>query len=310
MTICFTFPGQGSQKVGMGRELADAYPEARAVFEEADDALGQKLTQIMWERPEETLMLTENTQPALVTMSMAVIRAMAAEGMPVADTAAYVAGHSVGEYAALAAAEAFSLADVVRLVRVRGQAMQQAVPVGEGGMAAILGLDYEAVAEIAAEAAEDQVCQAANDNSGGQVVVSGNKAAIERAAKLASERGAQRAIVLQVSAPFHCDLMAPAAEVMAAALDEVTINKPVVPVIANVLAAPVSDPAEIKKRLVEQVTGTVRWRESVMWMAANGVDTLYEVGAGKVLSGLVRRIDRSLVAKSVGAPEDIAALKA
>lgn len=310
MSICFTFPGQGSQKVGMGRELADAYPEARAVFEEADEALGQKLTKIMWEGPEETLMLTENTQPALVAMSMAVIRAMEAEGMPVEETAAYVAGHSVGEYAALAAAKAFSLEDVIRLVRVRGQAMQQAVPVGEGGMAAILGLDFEAVVELAAEAAEDDVCQAANDNSGGQVVVSGNKAAIERAAKLASERGAQRAIVLQVSAPFHCDMMAPAAEIMSAALGEVTINKPVVPVIANVLAAPVSDPMEIRQRLIEQVTGTVRWRESVLWMAANGVDTLYEIGAGKVLSGLVRRIDRSLSAKSIGAPEDIAALKA
>ena len=309
MTICFTFPGQGSQKVGMGRELADAYPQARAVFEEADEALGQKLTKIMWEGPEETLMLTENTQPALVAMSMAAIRAMEAEGMPVAETAAYVAGHSVGEYAALAAAKAFSLEDVIRLVRVRGQAMQQAVPVGEGGMAAILGLEFDAVAEIAAEAAGDQVCQAANDNSGGQVVVSGHKAAIERAAKLASERGAQRAIVLQVSAPFHCDMMAPAAEVMSAALGEVTINKPVVPVISNVLAAPVSDPVEIRQRLIEQVTGTVRWRESVLWMAANGVDTLYEIGAGKVLSGLVRRIDRSLAAKSIGTPEDIAALK-
>ncbi|MCB1478789.1 MAG: ACP S-malonyltransferase [Tepidamorphaceae bacterium] len=309
MSICFTFPGQGSQKVGMGRELADAYPQARAVFEEADEALGQKLTKIMWEGPEETLMLTENTQPALVAMSMAAIRAMEAEGMPVAETAAYVAGHSVGEYAALAAAKAFSLEDVIRLVRVRGQAMQQAVPVGEGGMAAILGLEFDAVAEIAAEAAGDQVCQAANDNSGGQVVVSGHKAAIERAAKLASERGAQRAIVLQVSAPFHCDMMAPAAEVMSAALGEVTINKPVVPVISNVLAAPVSDPVEIRQRLIEQVTGTVRWRESVLWMAANGVDTLYEIGAGKVLSGLVRRIDRSLAAKSIGTPEDIAALK-
>ena len=309
MSICFTFPGQGSQKVGMGRELADAYPQARAVFEEADEALGQKLTKIMWEGPEETLMLTENTQPALVAMSMAAIRAMEAEGMPVAETAAYVAGHSVGEYAALAAAKAFSLEDVIRLVRVRGQAMQQAVPVGEGGMAAILGLEFDAVAEIAAEAAGDQVCQAANDNSGGQVVVSGHKAAIERAAKLASERRAQRAIVLQVSAPFHYDMMAPAAEVMSAALGEVTINKPVVPVISNVLAAPVSDPVEIRQRLIEQVTGTVRWRESVLWMAANGVDTLYEIGAGKVLSGLVRRIDRSLAAKSIGTPEDIAALK-
>lgn len=286
MSICFTFPGQGSQKVGMGKALAEAFPAAREVFEEANDALGVDLTKIMWEGPEEALTLTENTQPALVTVSMAAMRAMEAEGFSVAGTAAYVAGHSVGEYSALCAAGTFSIADAVRLVRVRGEAMQRAVPVGEGGMAAILGLDFDAVAQIAEDAAGEEICSAANDNSNGQVVVSGNIAAVERAVTLAAERGAQRAIMLPVSAPFHSALMAPAAEIMGAALANVQINPPSVPLIANVLAAPITDPAEIRTRLVEQVTGNVRWRESVMWMAANGVDTLYEIGAGKVLTGL------------------------
>ncbi|MFN0263279.1 ACP S-malonyltransferase [Tepidamorphus sp. 3E244] len=310
MSICFTFPGQGSQKVGMGRDLADAFPAAREVFEEVDDALGSSLTTIMWEGPEETLTLTENTQPALLAVSMAAIRAMDAEGFGVAETASYVAGHSVGEYVALTAAGTFSLTDAARLVRVRGQAMQRATPVGEGGMAAILGLEFDVVAQIAADAAENQICQAANDNSIGQVVVSGNMTAVERAVNLAKERGAQRAIILPVSAPFHSDLMAPAAEEMAAALANVQINPPVVPLIANVTASPISDPTEIRTRLVEQVTGNVRWRESVLWMAANGVDTLYEIGAGKVLTGLVRRIDRSLTARAINTPDDVNALKA
>ena len=309
MSICFTFPGQGSQKVGMGRELADAYPAARAVFDEVDEALGQRLSALMWEGPEDELTLTENAQPALMAVSVAAARALESEGIAVADTASHVAGHSLGEYSALAAAGTFSLADAARLLKLRGQAMQRAVPVGEGAMAAVLGLEFDAVAAIAADAAGGDICQVANDNAPGQVVVSGSRAAVERAAELAKERGAQRAVMLPVSAPFHCALMAPAAEEMAAALGEVTVNAPAVPVVANVLAAPISDPDEIRARLVEQVTGTVRWRESVAWMAANGVDTLYEVGAGKVLTGLARRIDRALTGRAVGTPQDIEALK-
>ncbi|MCC0014956.1 MAG: ACP S-malonyltransferase [Rhodobiaceae bacterium] len=310
MSICFTFPGQGSQKPGMGRELADAYAQSRQVFEEVDDALGEKLSTLIFEGPEEELTLTHNAQPALMAVSMAAIRAMESNGITVAGNAAFVAGHSLGEYSALAAAGTFTIADAARLLRTRGLAMQRAVPVGEGAMAAILGLDIDAVAAIAADAAGDEVCQTANDNAPGQVVVSGSKAAVERAAALAGERGAQRAIMLPVSAPFHCALMAPAAEVMAEALASVMVNAPAVPVVSNVLAGPISDPDEIRKRLVEQVTGTVRWRESVAWMAANGVDTLYEIGAGKVLTGLARRIDRSLAAKAVGTPDDISALLA
>ncbi|MCB1471899.1 MAG: ACP S-malonyltransferase [Rhodobiaceae bacterium] len=310
MSICFTFPGQGSQKPGMGRELADAYAQSRQVFEEVDDALGEKLSTLIFEGPEEELTLTHNAQPALMAVSMAAIRAMESNGITVAGNAAFVAGHSLGEYSALAAAGTFTIADAARLLRTRGLAMQRAVPVGEGAMAAILGLDIDAVAAIAADAAGDEVCQTANDNAPGQVVVSGSKAAVERAAALAGERGAQRAIMLPVSAPFHCALMAPAAEVMAEALASVMVNAPAVPVVSNVLAGPISDPDEIRKRLVEQVTGTVRWRESVAWMAANGVDTLFEIGAGKVLTGLARRIDRSLAAKAVGTPDDISALLA
>lgn len=308
MTICFTFPGQGSQKPGMGKELADTYGEARAVFEEVDDALGEKLSTLVWEGPEDRLTLTQNAQPALMAVSMAAVRAMETHGITVSGNAAFVAGHSLGEYSALAAAGTFSIGDAARLLRIRGEAMQRAVPVGNGAMAAILGLEIDAVAAIAGEAAQGEICQTANDNAPGQVVVSGYKAAVERAAALAGERGAQRVIMLPVSAPFHCALMAPAAEVMADALANVTVNPPVVPVISNVLAAPISDPTDIRQRLVDQVTGTVRWRESVTWMAANGVDTVYEIGAGKVLTGLARRIDRALTGKAVGTPDDIAAL--
>ncbi len=308
MSICFTFPGQGSQKVGMGKALAEACPAARAVFEEVDEALGQTLSALMWDGPEDELTLTQNAQPALMSVSMAAVRALEAEGITVAGNASHVAGHSLGEYSALAAAGTFSLSDAARLLKLRGQAMQRAVPVGEGAMAAILGLEFDAVAALAADAADGAVCQVANDNAPGQVVVSGSAAAVERAAELAKDRGAQRAVMLPVSAPFHCALMAPAAEEMAAALAEVTMHAPAVPVVANVLAAPISDPADIRVRLVEQVTGTVRWRESVAWMAANGIDTLYEIGAGKVLTGLARRVDRALTGKAVGTPGDIAAL--
>ncbi|MFN3853649.1 MAG: ACP S-malonyltransferase [Phreatobacter sp.] len=311
MSVAFTFPGQGSQAVGMGKALADAFPEARAVFDEVDAALGEKLSVLMWEGPIETLTLTENAQPALMAASLAAMRVLQAEaGLDLARDAAFVAGHSLGEYSALAAAGSLSLADTARLLRIRGRAMQAATPVGTGAMAAILGLEFEDVAQVAAQAAGDEVCQAANDNGGGQVVISGHRAAVERACELAKARGAKRAIPLPVSAPFHCALMQPAAEAMAEALARVEVRAPVVPLVANVLAAPVSDPAEIVRRLVEQVTGTVRWRECVASMAAAGVTTFYEVGTGKVLSGLVRRIAERATGIAIGTPEDVAAFQA
>ncbi|WP_041768463.1 ACP S-malonyltransferase [Pseudovibrio sp. FO-BEG1] len=310
MTIAFTFPGQGSQAVGMGKELADTFPEARAVFEEVDAALGQSLTKIMWEGPADELTLTANTQPALMAVSLATMRVLEAKGVDLSKAASFVAGHSLGEYSALAAAGSLSIADAARLLRVRGDAMQKAVPVGEGAMAALLGLDFDQAMEVAQEAAQGEVCQAANDNATGQVVVSGHKAAVERACEIAKGKGARRAVLLPVSAPFHCSLMQPAADAMAKALAEVEIKAPAVPLVANVLAAPITDPEEIRTRLVEQVTGTVRWRESVSWMADNGVTTLVEIGTGKVLTGMVRRIVKSLEGVAVNTAEDIDALVA
>ncbi|MGJ4900525.1 ACP S-malonyltransferase [Bradyrhizobium sp. HKCCYLS2058] len=310
MTAAFTFPGQGSQAVGMGKALADAFPVARAVFDEVDAALGEKLTAIIWEGPAETLQLTENAQPALMAVSMATLRVLEAEaGVSVARDAAFVAGHSLGEYSALAAAGSLTIADTARLLRTRGLAMQKAVPVGVGAMAALLGMDYEAAVAVAEEAAQGEVCQAANDNGGGQVVVSGNKTAVDRAVEIARAKGAKRAMLLPVSAPFHCKLMQPAADVMAEALSKVTIKAPASPLVSNVLAAPISDPDEIRRRLVEQVTGTVRWRESIAYMASQGVTRFLEIGAGKVLSGLVKRIADGAVGVAVGGPADIAAAK-
>ncbi len=305
MAIAFTFPGQGSQAVGMGKELAENFAEARAVFEEVDDALGQKLSDVMWNGPEETLTLTANAQPALMAVSVAVMRVLEARGLNLADKVSYVAGHSLGEYSALCAAGTFSLSDTARLLRIRGNAMQAAVPVGEGAMAAIIGLEHGDVDAICSQAAADGVCQIANDNGGGQLVISGSKAPVEKAAALASEKGAKRAIMLPVSAPFHSALMAPAAEAMREALANVSKKGPVVPVIANVRAAPVSDADEIARLLVEQVTGQVRWRETVEWFAANDVTTLYEIGSGKVLTGLARRIDKTVNGVAVGTPADI-----
>jgi [acyl-carrier-protein] S-malonyltransferase len=310
MTTAFTFPGQGSQTVGMGKALAEAIPAARAVFDEVDAALGEKLSAIIWNGPEAELTRTRNAQPALMAVSMAVVRALEAEGIGIARQAAYVAGHSLGEYSALAAAGSLSLAETARLLRTRGEAMQDAVPEGEGAMAALLGLDLEPAVEIAAEAAGHEVCQVANDNAPGQVVVSGTKAAVERAIEIAKGRGARRAMLLAVSAPFHCALMQPAAEVMANALAAATIRAPAVPVVANVLARPLSDPTEIRQRLVEQVTGTVRWRESVAWLQANGMTRLVELGAGKVLTGLAKRIAPDVVAQAVGTADDVQALAA
>ena len=311
MSIAFTFPGQGSQAVGMGKDLAEAFPEARAVFEEVDEALGQKLSDIMWNGPEETLTLTANAQPALMAVSVAAMRVLEARGFRLADKVAYVAGHSLGEYSALCAAGTFSLADTARLLRIRGDAMQSAVPVGHGAMAAIIGLEHGDVAAVCEEVKEDGVCQIANDNGGGQLVISGSKAAVEKAAGLASEKGAKRAILLSVSAPFHSALMAPAADAMLHALAKVEKKNPVVPVVANVRAAPVYDADEIAKLLVSQVTGQVRWRETVEWFAANGVTGLYEIGAGKVLTGLARRIDKNIAGTAVNTPADIdAALNA
>ena len=311
MSVAFIFPGQGSQVVGMGRALAEAFPAARRVFDEVDDALGETLTATMWEGPAERLTLTENAQPALMAVSVAVTRVLEAEaGLDLGRDAQFVAGHSLGEYSALAAAGALALADTARLLRIRGRAMQKAVPVGAGAMAALLGLDYEPAAAIAAEAAQGEVCAAANDNGGGQVVVSGAKAAVERAVELARARGAKRAMLLPVSAPFHCALMQPAADAMAAALKTVTVKAPAVPVVANVLAQPISDPAAIVDSLVRQVTATVRWRESVAFMAAAGVTTFYELGAGKVLSGLVKRIAEGASATAIGTPDDVAAFRA
>lgn len=305
MSVAFTFPGQGSQAVGMGKDLADAFPEARAVFDEVDDALGQKLSTVMWEGPEETLTLTANAQPALMAVSMAAIRVLEKRGVKVLDRVAYVAGHSLGEYSALCAAGTFSLADTARLLRIRGDAMQAAVPVGEGAMAAIIGLEAREVEAACAEAGQGSVCQIANDNGGGQLVISGAKPAVEHAARICTEKGAKRALMLPVSAPFHSALMAPAADRMREALAQVQKNPPVVPVVANVVVEPLTDAEEIAKRLVEQVTGRVRWRETVEWFAANGVSTLYEIGSGKVLSGLARRISRDVATANVSGPADI-----
>lgn len=308
MSRALVFPGQGAQAIGMGKALAGAWPAAQAVFDEVDAALGEKLSTLIWEGDIAELTLTANAQPALMATSMAAMRALEAEGFAVTD-AAYVAGHSLGEYSALCAAGSLSVADAARLLRIRGRAMQEAVPVGVGAMAALLGLDFAAAAEVAAEAAQGQVCQAANDNDPAQVVVSGAKAAVERAVEIAKGRGAKRAVMLPVSAPFHCALMQPAAEVMAEALAGVAIAAPAVPVVANVVAQAVSDPEEIRRLLVAQVTGSVRWRESVQWMVGQGVTEFWEVGAGKALSGMVKRIAKETVQKAVGTPEDIAALK-
>jgi [acyl-carrier-protein] S-malonyltransferase len=310
MAIAFTFPGQGSQAVGMGKALADAFPQAKAVFDEVDAALGEKLTDIIWNGPADSLTLTENAQPALMAVSIATLRVLEAEaGISVRD-AKFVAGHSLGEYSALAAAGALSVSDAAKLLRVRGRAMQKAVPVGVGAMAALLGLEFDAAVATAREAAQGQVCDPANDNGGGQVVVSGNKEAVDRAVEIAKGKGAKRALLLPVSAPFHCSLMKPAADVMADALAKATIAKPVVPLVSNVLASAISDPDEIRRRLIEQVTGTVRWRESVAYMAGEGVTKFYEIGAGKVLTGLVKRIAEGATGVSIGSPADIAAAKA
>jgi len=314
MIRAFVFPGQGSQAVGMGRALAEAFPVARHVFEEVDDALKQKLSRLMFEGPEGDLTLTENAQPALMAVSQAVLKVLETEGKwTLAAKARFVAGHSLGEYSALAAAGALSLQDAARLLKLRGQAMQKAVPVGVGAMAALLGLDLPAAQEISAQAAEEtgKVCSAANDNSPGQVVVSGHKEAVDRAIAIAAEKGAKRSVLLPVSAPFHCALMQPAADAMEQALEKATLSVPSVPLIANVTAAAVSEPGQIRKLLVEQVVSTVRWRESIETMKKEGVARIFELGAGKVLAGLVKRIDREIEASSVGAPEDIeAALKA
>jgi len=306
MSMAFVFPGQGSQEVGMGKALADAFAAAREVFEEIDDALGQNLSKLMFEGPDDELRLTENAQPALMAVSMAVMRTLAAEGgFSLDGKVDYVAGHSLGEYSALAAAGAFGLGDTARLLKTRGRAMQEAVPVGEGAMAALLGLDLDAARDVAEAAAQGEVCQAANDNAPGQVVVSGHATAVERALEIAKEKGAKRAILLPVSAPFHCSLMAPAADVMAEALEKTEINAPVVPLVANVTAESVADPDTIRRQLVQQVTGAVRWRESVLFMKDKGVDKLVEAGAGKVLSGLARRIDRELTGQPLNGPDEI-----
>jgi [acyl-carrier-protein] S-malonyltransferase len=306
--IAFTFPGQGSQAVGMGKALGEAYPQARAVFEEVDAALGRSLSTIMFEGPDETLRLTENAQPALMAVSMAVVRVLESEGVSVSKSAAFVAGHSLGEYSALCAAGAFSLGDAARLLDIRGRAMQAAVPVGQGAMAALLGLDLATAKEVAAEAGKGEVCDVANDNAPGQIVVSGTLAAVERAIEIAKGRGAKRAVALPVSAPFHCRLMAPAAETMAEALARVAISAPSTPVIANVTASPSTDPDDIRRHLVEQVTGMVRWTESVKWLTGEGgIDTLIELGAGKVLTGLARRIAPDASARALGTPDELVA---
>ena len=308
MTIAFVYPGQGAQTIGMGRDLADAYPAAKAVFDEVDEALGEKLSTLIWEGDAEELTLTQNAQPALMATSMAAMAALKAEGVTV-DKAAFVAGHSLGEYAALCAAGTFSLADTARLLRIRGRAMQAAVPVGQGAMAALLGLSFEQAEAVAAEAAQGEVCQVANQNDPAQNVVSGSKAAVERAIDLAKAAGAKRALLLPVSAPFHCALMAPAAEEMAGALADVTMNAPAVPVVANVVAEAVTDPEQIRKLLIEQVTGQVRWMSSVEWMGAQGVTEVWEIGAGKALSGMIRRINKEITCVNIGTAADAAAVK-
>ncbi|MEM7171232.1 MAG: ACP S-malonyltransferase [Pseudomonadota bacterium] len=311
MKRAFVFPGQGSQAVGMGKELAETFPEARALFQEVDDALDQSLSRLMFEGPEDQLTLTENAQPALMAVSLAVVRTLQVQGgFSLSEKADFVAGHSLGEYSALAAAGGLEVADAARLLKKRGQAMQQAVPVGEGAMAALMGLELADASAVAEEAAQSQVCSAANDNAPGQVVVSGHKAAVERAIDIAKERGAKRAVLLPVSAPFHCALMAPAADVMAEALASVSLRAPSVPLIANVTASPLSDPEAIRDRLVEQVTGVVRWRESVLFLRDQGVGAFVELGSGKVLSGLVRRIDRDLQIANAGTTAELEALLA
>ncbi|WP_204114660.1 ACP S-malonyltransferase [Shimia biformata] len=304
MSRAFVFPGQGAQTIGMGKALADAYPQAKAIYDEVDEALGEKLSTLIWEGSQDELTLTQNAQPALMATSLAAMRALESEGVTIAE-ASFVAGHSLGEYSALAAAGAISVADTARLLRTRGQAMQAAVPVGIGAMAALLGLDFETARDVAAVASEGEICQAANDNDPGQVVVSGHKGAVERAVELAKEKGAKRAVMLPVSAPFHCALMGPAAEAMAEALSQVDIQQPAVPLVANVVAEAVNDPTTIRALLVDQVTGSVRWRESVMFMAQQGVDEIWEIGAGKALSGMVRRIDRAISCQAIGTPEDV-----
>ncbi|MCF2903526.1 ACP S-malonyltransferase [Octadecabacter sp. CECT 8868] len=304
----FVFPGQGAQTIGMGQALAEAYPAAKAVFDEVDDALGEKLSDLIWSGDIADLTLTRNAQPALMATSLAAMRALEAEGVTI-EAASFVAGHSLGEYSALAAAGALSVTDTARLLRTRGEAMQDAVPVGIGAMAVLLGMDFEAAQAVAAEAAQGEVCQAANDNDPSQVVVSGHKAAVERAVEIAKANGAKRAMLLPVSAPFHSSLMAPAAEVMEAALAAVTLNAPAVPLIANVRAEAVNAD-EIKALLVEQVTGSVRWRESVQWMAGAGVTEVWEIGAGKALSGMVKRVDRGIATRAVGSPDDVVAAAA
>ncbi|MEO1564257.1 MAG: ACP S-malonyltransferase [Pseudomonadota bacterium] len=306
MSVAFLFPGQGAQTIGMGKDLADAYPQAAKVFQEVDDALNEKLSDLIWAGDIETLTLTQNAQPALMAMSMAVIEALAAEGVSI-ETATYVAGHSLGEYSALCAAGALTVTDTAKLLRTRGAAMQSATPVGMGAMAAILGLDLDAVTAVAADAADGEVVEAANDNDPGQIVISGHKAAVERAAELAKEKGAKRAVMLPVSAPFHCALMQPAQDRMAEALSNAKISAPKVPVVQNVVAQAVSDPEAIRANLVTQITGSVRWRESVDWMESQGVISTYEIGAGKALSGMVRRIAKEIKTSAVG---DVASLEA
>ncbi|WP_114286417.1 ACP S-malonyltransferase [Candidatus Halocynthiibacter alkanivorans] len=309
MTRAFVFPGQGAQTIGMGRALVEAYPDAKAVFDEVDEALGESLSTLIWEGDQDELTLTQNAQPALMATSLATLRALQAEGVAL-DTASYVAGHSLGEYSALAAAGAMSVGDTAKLLRARGLAMQAAVPVGVGAMAALLGLGFDAAVQIALDASHDQVCQAANDNDPGQVVVSGHKEAVERAVEIAKSRGAKRAVILPVSAPFHCSLMQPAAEVMAQELASVEMNRPAMPLVANVLAHDVSDPATIRSLLVEQVTSSVRWRESVAWMGEQGVTEIWEIGAGKALSGMVRRINKAIATKAISSPDDVKAAAA
>jgi [acyl-carrier-protein] S-malonyltransferase len=311
MTLAFLFPGQGSQAVGMGKALADAIPASRAVFDEVDEALGEKLSEIIFAGPDDALTRTRNAQPALMAVSMAAMRALEGEGISVGSHAAFVAGHSLGEYSALAAAGGLSIGDAARLLRIRGDAMQEAVPLGVGAMAALLGLDLAAAEAVAAEAASaEEVCEVANDNAPGQVVVSGHKSAVERAIELAKGHGARRAMMLTVSAPFHSALMAPAAEVMANALAGVHIRAPAAPLVANVVARPVTDPTDIRQRLVEQVTGTVRWRESMAWLGENGVTRLVEIGAGKVLTGLAKRAAPNAAATAVGTPDEVKAFAA
>ena len=308
MSRAFVFPGQGAQTIGMGRALAEAYPAAKAVFDEVDSALGENLSALIWEGDIAELTLTKNAQPALMATSIAALRALEAEGLGL-ETASFVAGHSLGEYSALCAAGSLTLSDTARLLRIRGQAMQEAVPVGVGAMAALLGLDFEAATAVAAEAAQGEICQAANDNDPGQVVVSGHKAAVDRALDIAKAKGAKRAILLPVSAPFHCVLMQPAAHVMAEALAAVVISKPTLPVVVNVRAEAVEEPDRILDLLIAQVTGAVRWRESVLWMARAGVTEFWEIGAGKALSGMIKRTAEGAVTRAVGSPEDVVAAK-